>query len=65
MLNDKSPLRVIHLVVEIGYGDLHSPMLLVVGLHMPMYPNRALVVCIAEAAHHHLPVSLILPYLKF
>lgn len=64
MLKNESPLCEIPLVVEIGYGNLCKPMLLVVSLHMPVHPDRARVVCTAEVAHCNLLVSPILPYLK-
>lgn len=41
MLNDKRPLCVINLVVEISNGHLYTPILLVVELHMPMHPDGA------------------------
>lgn len=45
MLKNESPLCEIPLVVEIGYGNLCKPMLLVVSLHMPVHPDRAHVLC--------------------
>lgn len=41
MLNCKGPKGVVHPVIEICYGDLYSPIVLIVDLHMPMYPYRA------------------------
>lgn len=41
MLNDKRPLCVINLVVEISNGHLYTPIILVVELHMPMHPDGA------------------------
>lgn len=41
MLNSKSPQRVIQPVIEIRYGDLHSPIVLIVDLHMPVDPDWA------------------------
>lgn len=41
VLNNQIPLRVIHPVVEICNGDLHTPVFLVIKLHMPMNSNRA------------------------
>jgi len=43
MLSDKCPLCVVQAVVEIGDGNFHSPILLVVQLHMPMHTDRAIV----------------------
>lgn len=37
MLSHKSPLGVVHLVVEVGHSNLHSPIILVIDLHMPMH----------------------------
>lgn len=45
MFNHKRPLRVIQPIVEISYGNLHTPILLVVCFHMPMYPNWAHMLC--------------------
>lgn len=39
VLNYESPLRVIQPIVQVGYGDLHSPVVLVVHLHMPVHPH--------------------------
>ena len=39
MLSHQGPLRVIHPVVEVGDGDLGTPVVLVVELDMPMYSN--------------------------
>jgi len=41
MLNSKSPEGVIHPVVEICYGNLNSPIVLIVELHVPVYPYWA------------------------
>nr|GMD37513.1 Os03g0416250 [Ipomoea batatas] len=41
VLSHKSPLGVVHLVVEVGDSDLHSPIILVIDLHMPMHSYRA------------------------
>ena len=41
MLNCKTPERVIHPVIEIRYRDFHSPIVLIVSLHMPVNPNWA------------------------
>lgn len=45
MLNNKRPLCVINLVVEISNRHLYTPVLLVVELHMPMHPGGAHVLC--------------------
>ena len=45
MLSNKRPLCIVHLVVEIGDGHFHSPILLVIELHMPMHTNWAHVLC--------------------
>lgn len=65
MLTNESPLCAIHLVVEIGNGNLRKPMLLVVSLHIPVHQDRARVACTAELAHCNLLVNPILPFLKF
>lgn len=44
MLNNKGPQCVVQPVVEVGYGDLHTPVVLIVDLQMPVHPNRAHVV---------------------
>jgi len=41
MLNSKSPEGVIHTVVEICYGNLDSPIVHIVELHVPVYPYWA------------------------
>jgi hypothetical protein len=41
MLCDQVPLRVIHAEVEVCDSDFHSPVLLVVELHMPVNSYRA------------------------
>lgn len=41
MLNNKSPQRVVEAIVEVSNCYFHSPVLLVVHLDMPMYPNWA------------------------
>ena len=41
MLDSKSPEGVIHSVIEIRYSDLDSPIVLIVELHMPVYPDWA------------------------
>lgn len=51
MLKNESPLCEIPLVVEIGYGNLCKPMLLVVSLHMPVHPDRAHVLCALQKWH--------------
>lgn len=41
VLNDESPLRVVHPVVEVSNGDLCPPVVLVVHLYVPVHPNGA------------------------
>ena len=41
MLDSKSPEGIVHPVIEICYGDLDSPIVLIVELHMPVYPDWA------------------------
>lgn len=55
MLNDERPLCVVQPVVEVGNGDLHTPVLLVIDLHMPMHPNWAHVVCTLQQRRIILP----------
>lgn len=45
VLNNKIPVRVIHPVVEIGDGDLHTPILPVIDLNMPVHLDRAHMFC--------------------
>ena len=44
MLNDESPLRVVHPVIEVSDCYLCPPVIPVVDLHMPVHPYRAHVV---------------------
>lgn len=44
MLSNKCPLSVVEIEIEVGDGDPHMPIHLVVSFHMPMNPNRAHVV---------------------
>ena len=39
MLNSKRPKGVIHSVIEVCYGNLDSPIVLIVSLHMPVDPD--------------------------
>lgn len=48
MLDNERPERIVHPVVEIHYCDLHSPILLVVDLDVPVDSNWAHVVCALE-----------------
>lgn len=45
VLNNKSPERIIHPVVEVCNGNLDSPVFFVVNLHMPVHSNGAHVLC--------------------
>lgn len=65
MSNNKSPVCVIHLAVEIGDGNLHTPILFVVYLHMPMYPDGARVECTVGEANCNQLDCLVFPYFKF
>jgi hypothetical protein len=44
MLHNKTPKRVVHPVVEVCNGNLHTPVVLIVELHMPVHSDRAHVV---------------------
>jgi hypothetical protein len=41
MLYCKSPKRIVQSVIEICHCHLNSPIVLIVSLHMPVYPDRA------------------------
>lgn len=41
MLYSKSPKRIIQSIIEICNSNLDSPIVLIVSLHMPVYPNGA------------------------
>lgn len=41
VLDDKGPLCVVQAVVEVGDGDLGTPVVLVVELHMPVHADGA------------------------
>jgi hypothetical protein len=45
MLYNKTPKGVVHPIVEVCNGNLHTPIVLVVELHMPVHSDRAHVVC--------------------
>lgn len=44
VLRHERPLREVHPVVEVGYGNLHAPVVLVVDLNVPVDAYRAHVV---------------------
>jgi hypothetical protein len=45
VLNNKTPLCVIHSIVEVDDCNLHAPIILIVIFYMPMYANRTKVAC--------------------
>ena len=51
MLSNQRPLRVVHSVVKISDGNLHTPILLVIDLHMPVHPDWAIVLSTLQQRH--------------
>jgi hypothetical protein len=45
VLNNKTPLCVIHSIVEVDDCDLYTPIIFIVVFYMPMHANRTKVAC--------------------
>ena len=45
VLCNESPLSIVHPIVEVSDGNLHTQIFLIVHLHVPMQPNRAHMMC--------------------
>lgn len=58
VLYNETPKCVVYPIVEVCNGNLHSPVVFIVDLHMPVHPNRAHVVCALQQGRVVFPWSV-------